>query len=179
VVGDLGCGSGNFVYFTDAVSLPHLIQGSTYSAAETASFEGKLPAAGHGNRDEAAMMYSVEFELPVMFGRESASGITRDDRSLSSLPTYQEWDSRSGSMGTQFSIAIASGRTSETISLVSRGKSPDICWTTVRSSRTSYPPGSRITIMRYVGEGMWTHISHCARTVFSVLGLARSPGHGP
>jgi hypothetical protein len=58
------------------------------------SFEGKLKATGHGNRDEAVMVHSFEVKIPVMFGTESACGNTREDRSLQSLPTYQEWDLR-------------------------------------------------------------------------------------
>jgi hypothetical protein len=61
------------------------MQGSTYRFPDTGSFEGNLKAAGQGNRDETVTVHSFEVELPVMFGRESASGITRDDRSLPSL----------------------------------------------------------------------------------------------
>jgi hypothetical protein len=53
-----GCGSGNFVYFVDAVILPHLIQRLPYSTANNESFEGKLEATDHGNRDEAVMIHT-------------------------------------------------------------------------------------------------------------------------
>lgn len=49
----------------DAVSLLHLIQGSTYSAAETLPFEGKVQVTSHGNRDEVVMMHLFEVGLPV------------------------------------------------------------------------------------------------------------------
>jgi hypothetical protein len=42
-----GCGSGNFVYFVDAVSLPHLIQRLTYSTANNEFFEGNIEATDH------------------------------------------------------------------------------------------------------------------------------------
>lgn len=84
-----GCGSGNFVKFVDAISLLHLIQVSIYNAAENMIFEGKLKATDHGKRDETVMIHSFEVELSVMSRRESASGITRDNRSLPSFPTYK------------------------------------------------------------------------------------------
>jgi hypothetical protein len=107
-----------------------LIQDSTSSTAETVSFEGKLKAAGHVNRDEAVMVHSFEVELPVMLGKDSATGITRDDRSPPNLSTHKEWIQEAGSRRVKSNLtgnrasAIASGPTSKTVS----GEEREVVW---------------------------------------------------
>jgi hypothetical protein len=90
-----GCNEG-FVYFVDAVSLLALIQDSSNSAFEQASFEGKLKAAGHSNRSEMILVQSFEVELPDVFGKEPTSGVLRDGRVLPACPAANERDTGGG-----------------------------------------------------------------------------------
>jgi hypothetical protein len=47
------------------------------------------------------MIHWFDVELLVMFGKESASGVMRDDWSPLSLLSYQEWDQEVGPEGVQ------------------------------------------------------------------------------
>jgi hypothetical protein len=68
------------------------------------SFENKLEVAGHGNRDETVVLHSFDSKMRFLWDRKGIS-VTRDDRSLPSLPTYKARDSGGGCRRAKFSLA--------------------------------------------------------------------------
>jgi hypothetical protein len=123
------------VHFLDAASLLHLVPVPTHSTAEKYPSNGsKIKAAGHGHDALVRSGASRDVGNGIIFG------IMRDDRSLPSIPIYQEYVSGGESMGGEvqsrrvpaLASVIASGPTLDIISPVSREKSPDRSWTTPR-----------------------------------------------
>jgi hypothetical protein len=186
-----GGDSGQFLYFVDAVSLLSLTQDSGYSAAESVNLEGRLKAAGHNNRAEAVMTHSFEVELPAIFGKEAVSGIMRDDRSLPNLRTYKEWDSGGGSVGAKFILERnlrKCDRIRNNIQNHLSGEAREVARQMLDDSvkfvneLSSWISNHYHEVRNRSGTSekeCWGLISHCVRTVFSELGMARSPGNGP
>jgi hypothetical protein len=185
----MGC-NDKFVYFVDAVSLLALIQESNYSTAELVSLEGKLRNAGHSSRNEALMVHSFEVELPAMFGTESTSGVLRNGRGLPSCPTAKEWDSGGGISGAKFNLAnnlkktdtlrhrIAENLPGEAMDVARQMLSDSVRFLHELSNWISQHYYEVRTRSGTSDKECWGLISHCVRTIFSVLGTARSPGSG-
>jgi hypothetical protein len=185
-----GC-NDKFVYFVDAVSLLALIQESNYSTVELVTFEGKLKNAGHASRPEAVVVHSFEVELPAMFGTESTSGVSRDGRVLPSCPTANEWDSGGGIRGAKFNLAnnlkkadalrrrIADNLPQEATEVARQMMDDSVRFLQELSNWVSTHYHEVKTRSGTSDKECWGLVSHCVRTIFSVLGTARSPGLGP
>jgi hypothetical protein len=129
-------------------------------------------------------------DLPAMFGKESSSGITRDDRSLPSIPTVKEWDSGGGSRGVKHNFTNNLRKADalrEKIGLHLVGEAKDVARQMLDNS-VRFVQELSVWISRHYQEVLnrsltsdakcWSLISHCIRTVFTVLGTARSAGSG-
>jgi hypothetical protein len=184
-----GCGS--FVNFVDAVSLLHLIHGSTYSTAETVSLEGKLKAAGHKNPRRGSDGTLVRSGA----SRNVRKGISfrhHEGRPVAPEPTsYKVWDSGFGTRGAKFSLAknlrkcnriranISDNLSGEAREVARQMLDDSVKFLNELSTWISNHYNEVQTRSGTSDKECWGLISHCVRTIFSVLGLARSLGHGP
>jgi hypothetical protein len=115
----------------------------------------------------------------------------RDDRSLPSLRTYQEWDSGGGSVGAKFILErnlrkcermrtnIAERLNGDAREVARQMLDDSVKFLNELSTWISNHYNEVRTRSGTSEKECWGLISHCVRTVFSVLGMARSPGHGP
>jgi hypothetical protein len=185
------CVNGEFVYFTDPVGLLHLVGETQYTAAETVSWERNLQTTGYSSRDESKLVHSFEVELPELFGKVPASGITRCDRSLPALQTYEDWESKCCTRGGKFILRKnleSAERYHATILRVFKGEAQTVA---------SHMLSKSIDFLNVLSHWMsalflhdraksgtsdkecWALIAHSVRKIFSVFAAARTPGHGP
>jgi hypothetical protein len=130
-----------------------------------------------------------QMDLPAIFGKVPKSGVTKGDRSLPGLPTYEEWESSCGTDGARPALATSLRQQSEIfregIKLGLEGEVREVALTMLMFSSKFIADLLLWMSPQYLHDRVrsgttekecWLFISHCVRTVFCMLGSAWMPG---
>jgi hypothetical protein len=74
-------------------------------SAEGALKYAKLAKDAHFNSaQEAKVLTSFDHDLPIVWGKDSASGVSRDDRVVPGLPNCKAWENKKVLAGLRFEL---------------------------------------------------------------------------
>jgi hypothetical protein len=182
---------GAHVLFVDGVSLIHLVHGGATTLESSISMKEKAKRAGLENINEAKMLHSFELELPAMFGAIPSSGVDRDDRVLPSMPTFNEWESKTGHGGAKQNLKKALEKTKEMRKIINEhlsGEAQEVAKAMLDESK-SFIDDLSTWITNHYNETIarsgatekecWSLVGHCVRAIFAMLYDARGPGRPP
>jgi hypothetical protein len=185
------CPPRTCIFFLDALLMLALMHGGSESAKSAAEFASITKKVGYDSTDEALVVTSFNLELPEAFGSLPKSGIAKDSRVLSGLPTYREWDGGDGYLGLKVELA---SKLSEFMSSMGQhychwclsGEALIIAIEMLAAAskhfisdlstwiNTKYQD-TRAWTMASEKEA-WSLISHCVRVIFKLLWDAWSAG---
>jgi hypothetical protein len=91
---------GAYIYFMDAHSMLNLAMEDASSNAEVLFSQQSATKSGYGTSEEALVGSSFKIELPVIFGRDSATNrMSADSRVLPAMKVPDSWDPEDGYNG--------------------------------------------------------------------------------
>jgi hypothetical protein len=149
--------------------------------------------ANFESAQEAKVLTSFDYDLPIFRGKDSASGVSRDDRVVPGLPNYKAWENKKVLSGLRLELKRLikdSGDTLENaIQSNLHGEAKDVAsamwadtetflnslvtWISEHYSQLSEQAGAKD------GPEVWKLVCHCIRAIFKLMHEAQLPGRGP
>ena len=152
--------------------------------AKDANFDGA---------QEAKVLTSFDHDLLIFWGKDSASGVSRDDRVVPGLPNYKAWENKKVLSGLRFELKHLikdSGDTLENaIQSNLHGEAKDVAsamWANTKAFLNDLATWisehySQLSGQAGVKDGpkVWKLVCHCIRAILKLMHEARLPGQGP
>jgi hypothetical protein len=184
--------SGGFIYFLDAHGMLSLSTDEVGSARSVIHFQQAAKKGGFKSTEEALVVSSFKIELPSIFGSDSSSSqMTADTRTLPAMKSADVWDPKDGYTGgrMRFEALIKEAKTMMLASVGDhlQGIGKIVAMECITESYqflmklAEWISKEHTNLVGRGGsdEGCWKLISHCIRSIFRDLHVARLAGRGP